>query len=323
MKAIRLEPEKHSPGYRWHIKRTLRYAKHKTFIGIKAIAKNNLIAQIASGILGVYYLILDVWGDKIDFIKSNEDAFKAIFFWSLFPTLILLFARTLIENKEDDFDDDARSILAEFIQTLGLIVDGKTLRFIGKMSLVSSASCSSVFDLITQPKDQLRIIFTHSAEFIRNSFGLKADQINMAVIDWDKSKFEINHQKWQHKNIGEITTEDSAAKHCIETGEYAFFPDKIKAAKEGKYLLRKRDIDRKDGSVFVYPVVIPIAEKHRIFVVSIVTYERKLCEEWDSNSSETVKCFLIEICRRIELELHLSTLKELASSDSSQEAQDA
>jgi hypothetical protein len=96
---------------------------------------------------------------------------------------------------------------------------------------------------------------------------------------------------------------------ALESGQCHYIPSKVVAAKESNYLSGERDQGVGDGSIFVAPVAAKCKGVDYEYIISIVTYKRRLSDPWDDLACENVKLFLREISRRIELELYLKTIK--------------
>ena len=92
--------------------------------------------------------------------------------------------------------------------------------------------------------------------------------------------------------------------------KYVFFADKIKASKDGNYFLSDRDSRYKKGSVYCYPCFTKLPKGSIKHVITIVTYGKTLCYHSDKKAISAIKVIFNEICRRIELELTLKSIKD-------------
>lgn len=295
----------------WRVKYWYKKQMHRLSKCYFRFARSKRIAVLFPPVTGAYYLTLDVWGDKLAFVKNYESQHRIAFFTLLGITLTGLFVRGFIDEKKNLTSEEANQLLTDFIKMVGLIVDEKTSRFRNK--LFQTKLAHDKFGLITHPDDQLHVIFTHAVHFLRRAFSLEEDQIDITIIrkkDVDTNwNYLVCHQRWKHGDAHELMNCASAAKSCIDTGEPIFFPDKVKAAQEGLYSMSRRDKRRQLGSAYVMPISFPADGFTMQYIVSIVTYGAQLCDEWDEDSKAVSKGFLREICRRMEIELCLHTIK--------------
>jgi len=298
------------PSRLWSVKYFFQKTRFKIFERFHRFARSRKIALIVPPITGAYYLTLDVWGDKIAFISNNESIHKKVFFACLGVSLAGLFVRGFVDDKKDNDKKDANALLADFLRTVGIIVEEKLNRFRNK--LTSAEHVTDKFSHITNPKDQLHVIYTNAAQFASRAFSIDENEIDITVMHKSSSgkKWQYGEcfQKWKRADADFRFQTKSAVRECIETGEAVFFADKIAAAKKGQYKLSDRDKRRVVGSVYIMPIFFSSASESYTYVISIITYGKQLCCEWDEEGKSAVESFLREICRRIEVELALNTI---------------
>ena len=100
----------------------------------------------------------------------------------------------------------------------------------------------------------------------------------------------------------------STAAHCLKHGQPVFFPDKMIAESDGKYIMSERDKQYgKIGSIYSYPV--KLKTKGVSYIVSIVTYGKAICQFYNNREIKIAKELLGGFCRRYELELCLDAIK--------------
>jgi hypothetical protein len=171
---------------------------------------------------------------------------------------------------------------------------------------------SDKFSRITHPEDQLRVIANATSNFLQQSYNLKDDQVNITILHrrgesgWS---YLYKHHEWRFTPASEIIEKHSAARHCLDTGDELFIPDKIKAARDGHYHLTRRDKRRGDGSAYVFPLRFVTPTVPVMCLVSVVTYGTQLCYEYEQQTVDITKAFLREFVRRFEVELCLHAIK--------------
>ncbi len=277
------------------------------------ISKSRFLAGALPLITGSYYLILDVWGDKWSWVSDNQTLHEKIFIGCLAASLLSLFLRVFQHSAKIDSDETANTLLNNFIATVGAIVEAKTQRF--RTKSVQLKHNSNKFNHITQPEEQFRVIGNAVSSFVCNSFGISEDAFDLTIMrkkpganSWH---YIYQHQSWSHSDPNALLNGSSAASKCCETKEHTFFPDKYKSARDKQYTLSPRDKRRGPGSAFIYPASFEARSGSDSYIVSIVTYGKQLCDDWDQPSVAVSASFLREFCRRIELELALHTIKHM------------
>lgn len=272
------------------------------------------VAIVLPWITGSYYAILDIWGDDWPWVKNHKATHEVTFICCLVVSLISQFLSNVIREPEKlESDQQAREILSEFINTVGAIVQAKIDRFRSKLSDIKPNS--DKFKHITKPEDQVPIIASATARFLQSAFGFHEDQIDVTILrkksggGWNFD-FRLQHQ-WSHTSPDLLMSKGAAAMKCLEHGESAFYPDKIKAAGQGQFVLSARDKRRGVGSAFIYPISFTDGANKTQYVVSIVTYGKQFCTDYDVQSCEITNAFLREVCRRFEVELCLDTIKRI------------
>lgn len=226
--------------------------------------------------------------------------------------------KTENNDKNIDLSDD---FLNEFILLIAKIVKYKLQRFQSAANRLKPTD--NIFELITKPKDQIKYTFDELKRLLMKSFSLKENDICITILEQDNETSEARYlysdNSWRHTEPNDLINSKSTAKDCLETGEPRFYPDKFKAAGEGKYYLTERDKRLKKGSIYCYPVFVSISEHiEDKYIISISTYNRVLCEPKEDLDSvdivvDTIEFILEEICKRIKLELTLLSIKNWQS----------
>ena len=280
---------------------------------LEKIAQNRWLTFIFPPVTSAYYAVLDILKDDLPIIKNHLALHQRLFWIILVVSLLLLFIQGFVEEKESDKQKIALTLLTDFLATVGRIVQNKLDRFRKKFPQLKPSS--NKFNQITQPNEQLSIIARESVAFLQKAYGLNDDQINITIArkKGENGKWHYCYRyqnNWKHSDPKKILPQKMAIVDKVNRGEYCFFPDKIKAAKEGEYCLSKRDRDRLLGSAFLFPVKFEGNQCAFEYLISIITYGKQFCEEDDQPSIEVSQIFLREISRRFEIELCLKSIKE-------------
>lgn len=294
-------------GYEW------KRITHCCLCGLRTLAAHWFFKLLLPWVTGSYYAILDIWGDDWTWISAHKSAHEIAFWWCLGLSLSTQFIGGLVPEQSNlESDQVAREILGEFIEHVGAIVQAKLDRFRSKLGDIRGSS--DKFKHITKPEEQIALIASAAARFLKRAYGFKEDQIDITILSKKgdgKWNYSFRLQQWKHNSPDWLVTRQSAAVQCVASGEPLFFPDKIKASMERHFVLSERDKRRGAGSAYVYPMVFEANSSTTECVVSIVTYGSQFCEEYDQNSRAITEAFLREICRRFEVELCLDMIKKI------------
>jgi len=225
--------------------------------------------------------------------------------------LISAVSDSYLERHEGAYLD----LLHVFIQMNANIVRSKANRFHAASQRVQEGD--SVFDLITQPRDQINVILNEVTNFLSSCFEFDSDDdVRITIIEQDRGEgfswqyiFDT-HSQWSQTDPSVLMAGRSAAGFCIRTGEPRFIPDKELAALNGDYMLSDRDGRFGNGSVYCYPIKIGVGGEYVQYVVTIITYGNKvLASSVNAREAKRIAVLFKEICRRLELELTLKALK--------------
>jgi hypothetical protein len=297
---------------RWFLRRSYRRFRH--FVGrqLHEFADNRALGLFLPPAVGLYFLTLDIWGDKLPWITDHIGLHEKIFFGLVAFSLLALFARSFASTAKIQNDGDANILLNDFITAVGVIVTVKTDRLRRSMSRLRRNM--EKFRVVSVPEEQIATVATTAAGFICKAFGLHEDSFDLTIV---RSKagseswhYIFEHKKWKHTDPNELLKQRSAAFACLERREPLFLPDKFASAHGELCVLSDRDRRRGPGSLFVYPALFDTPRGMERYLISLVTYGGQLCDEWDETSIKVTQCFLKEFCRRLELELSHYTLQK-------------
>jgi len=280
---------------------------------------NNILGVVLPSVAGLYYLTLDVWGEKWPILHDYIDLHSRVYCALIILTLGILFWRAAADMVTGARVDEYTRILEKLLGVLGKIVKQKCDRFQAKLRELKPST--NPFDTITQPEEQIRYILREAQHFFADMVGTQPEAIDISVMRKDPY-----NDKWHFvattTTAGKPNTkpqrlmqERSIARKCAESGEELFIADKKEGAKRGEYFLSEKD-KRYDhvGSAFCTPfwvVTNPENEaENQAYIVTFVTYGARVCESFDRDSEESAKTLFREFVRRLEIECTLFSLKK-------------
>ncbi|WP_417737283.1 hypothetical protein [Rosistilla oblonga] len=262
-------------------------------------------------IVAIYYTTLDVWGEE-SFISQHAYYHKKIYLTLVGITLATLFFRGLGERLYGAGSEYTRSLEALLISVKKIMV-AKGHRFRSQLPLIKKTS--NVFDMITHPENQIKVILEEAKHFITEHLGLHEEQFDITIIRCGPYKpepmfFAWLNQSWKRTLPDKICAATSTARHCLETGEECFFESKKAAEKDGLYHFSDRDIRNKYvGSIFCRPLLVDLPEASDRYLITFATYGVTVCDVNDKEGKKSIQFIFGEFARRIELELTLKSIQ--------------
>lgn len=201
------------------------------------------------------------------------------------------------------------------ISMASALVEYKAERF--KKNLTKLRKNTNIFDKITQPEDQISTLLKAFSKLVKEAFSLKNEEICITIMEVRDNHININadfifstHKNWIHSDANDILKQESAAKHCLETGEVFLIDDKLAYADEGKYFMSDRDKRSINGSIYCYPCFTETPSENVNYIISVVTYGEKICYSGTKLEQDSIKEIFNDICQRIDLELTLKSIKD-------------
>lgn len=257
---------------------------------------------------GLYYTVIDLFGDDLPFISNYKYLHQGVVLTLVATTMIFTFIHWLVgKNKKKELEE-AIEVTNNFITTLANIVACKVKRFEEKAKTLKK----NKFNYITLPGEQIKFIYAQAIDFLRKQFRLAEDEIDITILeklddkDW---KYWESHQSWKRTEPNMLFKHNSAASVALQSGEYRFIASKEDASSKKEYFLSKRDLEKGDGSIFIAPITVFCKNIKYEYIISISSYGKRFANPWDEIAYKSAYTFLREISRRIELELHLKTIK--------------
>ncbi|WP_346837809.1 hypothetical protein [Microbulbifer sp. SAOS-129_SWC] len=276
--------------------------------------RNNRFTQIVlPSFTGAYFLCLDVWGSDWKIVSDHKPFHEFIFSILIIGSLCTAILRGIGDWYEGKSDKEYIAFIERFSVLTARVVSQKLARF--KKNLKRLTPTGNTFRAITHPNDQIDIILQETLGLLREIFKISENAACITIMHSNPNKQDWSYIKdtsgnWVHTPAQELLKNGSTAANCLETGEAVFFPCKEEAAKLNLYYLSDRDRRMETGSVFCYPALIQTPNYIDSYVISIITYGPTLCDPIDTRHANAIKEILIDICRRIDLELTLRSMRD-------------
>lgn len=275
--------------------------------------RNKFLQIVIPGFAGAYFLCLDVWGDDWEIIQKYKDLHELVFFILISMSLFILVVRGTADWYEGKSDKTYIKFMEQFSLLTSKLVTTKLERF--KEQSTKLKPSGNTFKQITQPKDQINLVLGEIETLLQINFGIKKKQVCITIMhknpvsqNW-YYEYETN-KGWKHTKAQKLIEGDSAASECLKTGQPVFHACKTLASKRKVYLLSERDKINGEGSVFCYPAFTENPDYVDNYIISVVTYGKRLCDPLDLNQAEAISDIFSDICRRIDLELTLNSIKK-------------
>lgn len=274
------------------------------------LLSSGLSAVIFSSCFGVYIVAYDIKRTEWRFFQSNPQLHEAIFMvyiLAVVPVSVVRWRRFELQRKARRSAED---LFIEFVRMVSTIVDWKTRMIHSRLPSLKKRSLAKII----HPGEQIQTILRASDVFLRKVYGLSEDDLDIAIKERDPDTGDWHFYQTLRGRMGEnvnnFFTKECAANTAFETGRPIFLPSKLEGIRDQKYQIGSYDRETGDGSIFCYPISFQFLQRKRSYVISIVTYGKRLCDPDDCENIKKTKGLLREITRRLELEI---TLKSMTS----------
>ncbi len=271
-----------------------------------------LVSIVIPPLVGLYYGILDIWGDEWSIIKDHRDVHELVFGIFAVLTIIILVVKGISEQLKGSIQKNYQVILESMIIFFNGLVKKKKDRFFQRAKGVRPKA--DIFKNITRPEDQLPYVLDGTKDLLRDCFDIDPKNVGITIIQGSLSKdkwwhsFKCDSQK-QHTRAKTIMEGPSTARYCFETGESVFIPDIRKGIKEQVFLPSNRSKKTPYGSIFCKPVRIQVNSIEYVYIFTVVVYGQFLCTPYDEDECKACEYLLDEVADRVELELYLHSMK--------------
>lgn len=277
------------------------------------------------GLAGVYFAAYE-YLQKWSFFSEFEAEHKRVVFCLLIFSVFIIIIQWRHKKEIQKEQGSSENILTEFVNMVSTVVTKKTDSLVDRLPQI--AKRKSLKNVI-HPDEQIREIIGRSSDFLKRVFSLEEPNLDITIAEQDHrtGKWKFIHQlnsSWKHGDPENFCKEGFTSKTCLDSGQHIFHPSKSEAADKNTYTKSERDEkSHGDGSIFCQPAIFEFSESKRRFVISIVTYGKRLCDPWDGDTVSKVDSILREITRRLELELILNTIKNYEKNHNREESKAA
>ena len=275
---------------------------------------NHQATQIIVGaIAAAYYAAFDHWGAGWPLqIGGTAQFYNGLLVAMLVAALVTLLFNGFAKIAQGASETQPSAFYSNFIKLLKRVVNYKVDRF--RTAVARMGTTRDLFKEITQPKVQIDYIIKEIETFLMASFNLSDNAVCITVIREDpegKVYYLSKTHSWEMTKAGDVLgSKISTASSALERGEPVFHVSKEKAAEAGLYHLSDRDKRMGDGSIYCYPVKVPMPEYTERFAISIVSYGTRLVQTPGKELEDAVARIFGEFCLRVELELILLVMKD-------------
>lgn len=268
-------------------------------------------------IVGLYYGTLDIWGDDWDWVKNYKEIHKTIFILLAALTILILFIKGAAEAGRSVANRKYQALLESMISFFNELVKKKKDRFSNKAKTLRPTG--DIFKTITQPKDQLEHVLDGTKRFLISGFGVDPKNIGVTIIQGVPSdgkwwyELQCDSQR-QHYKAKDLMNSASTAKYCLDSGDSLFVSDIRKGQKEGCFHQSDRSKKTGIGSIFCKPVRVKVGMIEYVYIFTISVFGEYLCTPYDEAECRACEKILDEVADRVELELHLHSIKQFKES---------
>lgn len=275
------------------------------------------LSMVIPPIVALYYGALDIWGDDWSWIKDNKEAHEVVFSILAAFTILILFIKGISEAGKGAVYRRYNHLMESMLLFFNGLVKKKKDRFYNKAKHLKPTG--DVFNLITQPIDQLEHVLDGTKSFLINGFEIKPKNVGITIIQGNPQTkkwwyaLKCDTQK-QHTKAKDLMEGKSTAKYCYDNGDSVFIPDIRKGIKEGVFFESERSSKSEVGSIFCKPVRISVNNTEFVYIFTIAIFGQYLCTPYDEDECKACEKILDEVADRVELELYLYSMKQYRQS---------
>lgn len=280
--------------------------------GVARFLSSPVLKMVVPPIVGIYYGALDIWGEDWEVINNYRDVHEIVFGILATSTIVVVIFNGISEKIKSMIDEKFVSLQKSMVEYCNGLVKLKS-RTVRKRAKHLKPK-GDPFKLVVLPEEQLERSIEDIQRLLVNGFSVDARNIGITVIAYNndtrkwKYKFK-NSQTRQHTSAEKIMNSKSTAQYCYNKGESLFVPDIRKGAKEEVFRESDRSAETRVGSIFCKPVNIVVNNVKFVYIFTVAVYGEFLCTPYSAEECHACTDVLDEIADRIEMELHLLSVK--------------
>ncbi|MDI5985302.1 hypothetical protein QLQ85_10905 [Halomonas sp. M4R5S39] len=268
-------------------------------------------------LVGLYYIVLDVWGDDwsiiVDFKSFHEIAFSLL----AGATVFVAFWRGVSESLKSKVDNQSLVMQKSIALYCNELVHNKAQTVLHRAK--SLKPNANPFRRVVLPQSQIRRSIEGIHKLLSDAFRIERRNIRITIISrrptGGKWHYEFKHKvQREHHPADKIMNGCSAASHCYSTGESLFIADIRKGIKESVFMHSERSQGAEIGSLFCKPVKIVVNSCQFDYIFTIAIYGELLCPPYKKDECSAWANIFDDIADRIELELYLLSVDKYSSS---------
>lgn len=293
-----------------YLKQFPSWLRFRIWYRFQLICKHPLVAGGYPSFVVVLAFVYE-FHTRLPYIGDWLAKHESLIGWLTIICLPLLILVSIVSATSEGGNEGYVRRLTGYLLMASDVVNAKSDRLID--TVVPNAVCGAARqDCFVDPIEQIRTIFNHATRFLEDQYKLGKDQINITVVGrvmpggtW---AYLYAHQtNWDQTPAHKLMSKRACiGRKCLKTSHPSFHASKIKAANNKEYFLSERDNDHKGiGSVYCVPFKFSLKnpKKSWEYAITVVTYGKQFCDEYDGASENEVTTYLEEICRRIQIEL--------------------
>jgi len=276
--------------------------------------QNIILTTFIGGLPAIWLAFIKIFEYKL---TSNGHYFPSILILSTF-FVVVPFIFILIKAIGDKYNFTATTngstIIFNLISAINSYKSYKSNRLIRNTNEIQPTY--NRYCMSFKPEDNISELLEIMNKYLSTIFGLKNYQIGLSVLYNYKNK--ENDSDW--KFIGTESIKNDLSKielinnpdttvYKIINGQkaYIFYADKQEALLNGQYVKSRNDNADVIGSILCYN----FGTNDIIAVLSLATYEKRICEKGDKESENRLKDLIIEtISNRILTEILIDAMND-------------
>ncbi len=257
--------------------------------------KHWFISTIASTVAGLWFLVAQILGKQFEWVDTNGvvKPFVIMVFW--FCTIISFFYtlfKTNFEFKSTKKNLNDKEVLDEVIScnnSINTKIFHRLLTYVKENKECKADPFNMMFDGEKEAEDlleQFNICLSKTLNIKRERIGLS---LAVKLSNSDEWQLLSKLHTSNNSSINDLfQNRTSTAYELINQGkEFLFKLDKTKAYGEHTYIKSNKDGEKVQGSIICCDMSVSSnGEKYINAILSITTYEIKICEDKDKEEVE-------------------------------------
>lgn len=277
----------------------------------------SVFSFIFSTIPAVYFVVVELRGQDLGLSDSSgcmKPTAVYIFWGSVVITIIYNLVQEIKKKSKHKKNVNGQKFLNKIIASTNNICKKKKENMYDYIAKYSERQYSkNPYWIINKPNKQIKCILDEIVLLMSEVLDQSRDEVGVSIIyTFDDIEWKIIHKNLSGSKVKNEIIEDpkSTINHLItQKKSYVYLADKFKAAKQGKYILNRKDnSNSKPGSIMSF--VLPFDELNFKAILSITTYGKIMCKQSDKKQIDMLRLMIKPFKVRLKLELLNLFIKE-------------